>query len=238
MCAERRIGVFGGTFDPIHLGHLASARQIARAFSLDTVLLVLAARPPHKPDHDAAPDAMRWQMLVLAVEEDRASHAGSNVVLAPCDIELVRSGPSYTVDTLGELARLHPDAELFLILGIDAYAEIDTWSRPGEILRLANVVVTTRPGCDFPGGAVIPPVAARPEARYDPSIGVHVHTSGHTIVGHVIDGIEVSATDIRRRVREGLPIAHLTGDAVARFIHEHSLYGSGHGASAPAARTR
>jgi nicotinate-nucleotide adenylyltransferase len=227
MCADTRIGVLGGTFDPVHLGHLASAREVAAAHSLDKVLLVLSARPPHKSDgEDAAPDDMRWQMLCLAVEENRREHADA-AVLEASDIELRRSGPSYTVDTLRELGALHPGAELFLILGIDAYEEIDTWSRPGEILELASVIVTSRPGCDFAQGAVIPPVAARSSAGYDPSIGVHVHTSGHTLRGHRIGGIEVSATDIRRRVRTGLPVAHLTGGAVARYITEHGLYGSG-----------
>jgi nicotinate-nucleotide adenylyltransferase len=227
MCADARIGILGGTFDPVHLGHLASAREVAAAHSLDRVLLVLSARPPHKSDGDAAaPDKDRWQMLRLALDEDRLAHSG-DALLEASDIELRRSGPSYTVDTLRELGALHPRAELFLVLGIDAYEEIDTWSRPGEILELASVIVTSRPGCDFAQGSVIPPVAARSSAGYDPSIGVYVHTSGHTLCGHRIGGIEVSATDIRRRVRTGLPIAHLTGDAVARYITEHGLYGSG-----------
>lgn len=234
MCAEaRRIGILGGTFDPVHLGHLASAREIAEAYALDRVLMVLAARPPHKHGEGAAPVEMRWQMLNLAVREaastvgDEAAacpSSGSGEVMEACDIELRRDGPSWTVDTLRDLARAYPGAELFLILGIDAYEEIDSWSRPGEILPLASIIVTTRPGREFPQGAPLPPVAARKDARYDPAIGVYVHISGHTVLGHRIRGIEVSATDIRRRVRSGLPFAHLTGDAVARFITEHRLY--------------
>jgi nicotinate-nucleotide adenylyltransferase len=176
---------------------------------------------------------MRWQMLRLAVEENRLEHPAA-ALLEASDLELRRSGPSYTVDTLRELGAVHPGAQLFLIVGIDAYEEIDTWSRPGEILELASVIVTSRPGCDFAQGSVIPPVAARSSARYDPSIGVHVHTSGHTLRGHRIGGIEVSATDIRRRVRAGQPVAHLTGGAVARFIQEHGLYGSGGTNTGPA----
>jgi len=228
MCADRpRLGVLGGTFDPVHLGHLASAREVAAAFALDRVLLVLSARPPHKSVEDAAPAELRWQMLKLAVETSAALPA--SVPLEASDIEIRRNGPSFTVDTLRELAEKHPGAELFLILGIDAYTEIDTWHRPGEILELASIIVTSRPGRDkagdFAGGAPpLPPVAARARARYDPAIGAHVHTSGHTIRGHRIRGIEVSATDIRRRVRSGLPVESLTGEAVARFITEHHLY--------------
>ena len=221
MCAEPvRVGVLGGTFDPVHLGHLACAREIAEALCLDRVLLVLSARPPHKDQGKTAPVEQRWQMLRLAV-------AGvADGVLEACDLELRRSSASYTVDTLAELTRRDPGAELFLILGIDAYEEIDTWSRPGEILSFASIVVTSRPGRDFPQSPPLPPVAARTVARYDPAIGVYVHTSGHTVRACRIRGVEVSATDIRCRAGLGLPIEHLTGEAVARFITEHRLYGA------------
>lgn len=155
-------------------------------------------------------------MLKLAVAGDP--------VLEASDLELRREGPSWTVDTLRELHASFPDAELFLIIGIDAWLEIDTWSRPAEIPALANVIVTTRPGREFPPGAPEPPVAARPDACYDPAIGAHVHTSGHVVRGHRIRGIEASATDVRRRVRLGLPFEHLTGPLVARYIRDHGLY--------------
>lgn len=237
MCADsRRIGVLGGTFDPVHLGHLASAREIAAELALERVLLVLSARPPHKHGVAAAPADLRWQMLTLAVgdvedgraelPESRGCGAGDAARLEPCDVELRRGGPSWTVDTLRELARAHPSAELFLILGIDAYEEIDTWSRPGELLELANIVVTTRPGRPFPHDAPVPPVAARRHARYDPAIGAWVHSSGHIVRGLRIRGLDISATDIRRRVAEGLPVSHLTGPSVARLIHDQRLYRS------------
>jgi len=192
------------------------------------VLLVLSARPPHKDAESAAPAALRWRMLELAVADHHA-RTGSTL-LEPCDLELRRTTPSWTVDTLRELHERHPDDELFLIVGIDAYEEIDTWSRPEEILAFANVIVTTRPGRDFPAGAPEPPVAAQADARYDPDIGAHVHKSGHELRGHRIRGIEVSATDIRRRVQAGLSIDALTGPAVARFIEDHRLYAAPHGA--------
>ena len=230
MCADRvRFGVLGGTFDPVHLGHIASAREVAESFSLSRVLLVLSARPPHKTAGDAAPVEDRWRMLELAAAD--ANAGGSGLVLEPCDVEMRRSGPSWTVDTLGELAAAHHDKDLFLVIGRDAYAEIDTWSRPAEILALASIIVTTRPGLPESAPGVhadpsppLPPVAARADARYDPDIGVYVHTSGHTIHGQRIRGIEASSSEIRSRVRAGLPIEHLTGSAVARYIHEHRLY--------------
>ncbi len=243
MCAEaRRIGVLGGTFDPVHLGHLASALEVAAKFDLDRVLLVLSARPPHKHGVAAAPADLRWRMLTLALDDvergrARLSLPGADGAtpaarLEPCDVELRRSGPSWTVDTLRELAAAHPSAELFLILGIDAYEDVDTWSRPAELLELANLVVTTRPGRPFPHDAPAPPVAARGDARYDPGIGAWVHSSGHTVRGFRIRGLDISATDIRRRVADGLPVSHLTGPSVARLIHEHRLYADPSPASA------
>ncbi|HEY2775685.1 MAG TPA: nicotinate-nucleotide adenylyltransferase [Candidatus Binatia bacterium] len=233
MCAEsargagpRRVGVLGGTFDPVHLGHIRSAREIAEAFSLDVVRLVLAARPPHKPSGASAAAEDRWQMLILAVAEAECSGEIAPGLVVPCDIELRRSSPSWTVDTLRELSANDPEGELFFIVGSDAYAEVDTWSRPGELLALANVIVTSRPGRQGFEHTPLPPVAARAQARYDSSIGVYVHTSGHQVRGHGIRGIEVSSTEIRRRVRLGLPVQSMTGPAVARFIADHGLYQS------------
>jgi nicotinate-nucleotide adenylyltransferase len=198
--------------------------------------LVIAPRPPHNAAGEAAPMADRWRMLELATSE--ANSTSSGVVLEPCDIEMRRDAPSFTVDTLAQIAEDYPDADLFLILGADAYAEIDSWSRPAEIPALSNIIVTTRPGWrdtgekgdrQAPGVHAVgfsprPPVAARTDARYDPVIGVYVHTSGHTIHGHRIRGIEASSSEIRSRVRKGLPVEHLTGDGVARYIHDHHLY--------------
>lgn len=231
MCAEaRRIGVLGGTFDPVHLGHLASACEIASGLSLERVLLVLSALPPHKHGVAAAPAELRWQMLVRAVEDVESGRAQlpeppATGVLVPCDVELRRSGPSWTVDTLRDLAAAHPGCELFLILGIDAYEEVDTWSRPGQLLDLANIVVTTRPGRAFPHDAPLPPVAARGDARYDPAIGAWIHSSGHTVRGFPIRGLDISATDVRRRVADGIAVSDLTGPSVSRLIREHRLYG-------------
>jgi nicotinate-nucleotide adenylyltransferase len=230
MSAERRrTGILGGTFDPVHLGHLASATDVAATFHLDRVLLVLSARPPHKDESAPAPAALRWRMLELAVAE----HGDRGVPLEPCDVELRREAPSWTVDTLRELRDANPGDEFFLIVGIDAYDEIDTWSRPGQILELANVIVTSRPGRELPEGGPVPPFAGRSDARYDPDIGAWVHKSGHTLRGHRIRGLDVSATEIRRRLRAGLPVENLTGDSVARFLAEHRLYADAHGASRP-----
>lgn len=133
-----RIGVFGGTFDPPHIGHLVVAQEVHFRLRLDRVLWVPAAVPPHKRDLDITPGALRLAMVRAAVGDDERFEAS--------DIELRRDGPSYTVDTLRELREGHPDDELFLIVGADQLAELGTWKEPEEIRRLATVVGLARAG--------------------------------------------------------------------------------------------
>ena len=214
--AGPRIGVLGGTFDPVHRGHVASAREMLGAFDLERVLLVLSARPPHKHQAAHAPVEDRLAMLRLAVKGEPG--------IVASDMEVRRAGASYTVDTLAEVARAHPGGEAYLIVGIDAWREVDTWSRPEELLERAHVIVTARPGVDFHDTDVIPPVAARSACWYDPAIRSYVHKSGHRLIVHRFEGFEASSTDIRRRVREGLPLEHLVPPDVARYIEDRKLY--------------
>jgi nicotinate-nucleotide adenylyltransferase len=211
-----RLGVLGGTFDPVHLGHLALAAEVARAFALDRVLLVLSARPPHKDETASASVEDRLAMLDAATAGDP--------VLAASDLEVRRPGASYTVDTLRELAGTHPGSELYLIVGLDAWREVDTWHDPQELLEWANVVVTSRPGAEFPRSAVTPPVVGRADSCYDPSISSYVHRSGHRLAACEIAGVEASSTDIRHRVRNRLPFEHLVPPRVAAYIRQHGLY--------------
>jgi nicotinate-nucleotide adenylyltransferase len=124
--AAPRIGILGGTFDPVHRGHLASALDTANAFALGRVLLVLSARPPHKDESAHASIEDRLAMLRLAV--------AGEPLLEASDMEARRPGASYTVDTLREVGRTHPGSDLFLIVGIDAWREVDTWHRPEDLL--------------------------------------------------------------------------------------------------------
>lgn len=137
-----RIGVFGGSFDPVHMGHLIAAQEAATRLGLDQVRLVPAGRQPFKRDAHAAPAADRLAMLRLAVEGDAR--------LAVDDREIRRPGPSYTVDTLRELRAAHPDAELCLLVGADAAEDLPTWHDAATIPSLARVVVLTRPGARAP----------------------------------------------------------------------------------------
>lgn len=214
--ARARLGVLGGTFDPVHRGHIAAAEQVASAFVLDRVLLVVSARPPHKDEAAHAGVDDRLAMLRAAAAEHPRLEAS--------ELEVRRPGASYTVDTLRDLAKTHPGTELFLIVGIDAWREVDTWRDPQRLLGLANVIVTSRPGVDFPRNAVIPPVVGGTDCCYDPSISSYVHRSGHRLAAHEIVGVETSSTDIRRRVRQRLPFEHLVPPPVADYIRHRGLY--------------
>jgi nicotinate-nucleotide adenylyltransferase len=226
-----RLGILGGTFDPVHLGHLTSAHHTAAAFELGRVLLVLSARPPHKRDAQPASIKHRLEMLRLAAADDP--------LFTISEIEVRRSGPSYMSDTLAELSRECPGDELFLILGADAYDLIDTWHRPASLLATANLIVTSRPGEPARSSPLLPPVAARVACCYDPRISCYVHQSGHVLRAHQIDGLDISASQVREfiacraqtetaaRVEK---LARFTGRDVAQYIIRNRLY------EAPASR--
>jgi nicotinate-nucleotide adenylyltransferase len=195
--------VVGGTFDPVHVGHLAMAEAAADCAALERVLLVVAARPPHRPT--VAPARDRLAMCRLAAAGHRR--------LEVSDLELRRSGPSYTADTLAELAAEYPGDELHLVLGWDAARELRSWHRPEQVLRLARLVVVPRPGYGSPGPAEL--VAA----GIDPS-RVSLCPARTP---------EVESTELRRAVCSGRDLAGLLDPAVEAYIRHHRLYACGPG---------
>ena len=189
----------GGTFDPIHLGHVAMAEAAAECAGLDQVLLLPAAVPPHKPGA-VAPAADRLEMSRLAVRDHRR--------LAVSDLELRRPGPSYTVATLEELARERPEDELYLVLGWDAARQLASWRDPERVQQLARLVVVSRPGWRPP----------QPEdlraAGIDPSRAILCDAPTPDIV----------ATQIRQRVESGSGLDGLVDPRVEAYIRRHQLY--------------
>ncbi len=143
------IGILGGTFDPIHHGHLALARAARQQFGLDRVLFIPAFNPPHKKEknHVSSPEH-RYRMVELALREEEGFEV--------CDLELKRKGISYTVDTLRELRESHPRAEFFLILGADAFADIGSWREPSRLGEWAVFLVAGRPGCGRKNPLAVP----------------------------------------------------------------------------------
>ncbi len=204
MNNKPRLGVFGGTFNPVHLGHLIAAQDAADAFDLARVLFVPCDRPPHKPAHQLAPAAHRAAMLEAALE--------GSLFFEVCDLEVRRGGTNYSIDTIRELTRRHPEHELCFIIGADTLLELHAWKSIGELLELCTFLTLARPGY-----AVTPALADRLQlpAPWPEKLLANLAT------GHQVD---ISASDIRYRVAEGLRITYLTPPAVEMYIAEHRLY--------------
>ena len=189
-----KLGMLGGTFDPIHLGHLRAAENAREAFALDRVAFVPAAEPPHRP-RPVSSALDRFAMVALAT----AGHAS----FVASDLEIGREGPSYTVDTVGALLGDGP-ASLFLIVGSDTFGEMKAWRDAARIFALCEIAVVPRPGVE--DAAPVPPFAGARVSR----------VPGPTLA--------ISATAVRGRVREGRSVRYLVPDAVADYIAKRGLY--------------
>ena len=194
----RRLGVMGGTFDPIHHGHLVTAEEALVQLELERVVFVPTGQPWMKDDRHVSPAEDRYLMTVIAT--------ASNPRFAVSRLEVDREGPTYTVDTLKALADEYPDSELFFVTGADAMLEILQWKDPEEVLSLAHFIAATRPGYDL-GHFEAETAARRPRVT----------------VMHV-PALAISSTDIRRRVREGRPIRYLVPEGVKSYVEKAGLY--------------
>ena len=224
-CAEsasaRRIGLLGGSFNPVHFGHLRAAEEVRELAGLAEVWLVLAANPPHKESHDIAPAEDRLRMLELALGD--ASH----LRIETC--ELARRGPSYTIDTVRELGATQPGIEPSLILGLDAFREIATWHRYTELLAECDLLVMSRPPDPLPSGpdalaAIDLPIAVRGAFWYEADRGWFRHRSGRRLEFVPVTALDISASNLRQRVREGRSIRFLTAPEVVAYIASRGLY--------------
>jgi nicotinate-nucleotide adenylyltransferase len=205
MIASRRLGILGGTFDPIHFGHLDAADAARRALQLDRVLLIPSFDPPHRPTDPMASGFHRFALVALAIQ--------GNDALSASDMELTRTGPSYTADTLRAVARQGwRPSQIFFILGSDAFAEIATWREYPAVLDTANFVVIARPGTTLDAAT----------AR-TPSLRGRLGQSIFLVEARTRD---VSSSTIRARLAARQPIDDLVPAAVARHIAAHHLYGA------------
>lgn len=191
---RQRIGVMGGTFDPIHHGHLVAASEVAQSFDLDEVLFVPTGMPYQKSD--VTESEHRYLMTVIAT--------ASNPRFTVSRVDMERTGPTYTIDTLRELRAEHPDAELFFISGADAIAQILDWKDVRELWSLAHFVAVSRPGHPLT-------ISGLPES--DVSL-------------LEVPALAISSTDCRRRVNRGYPVWYLVPDGVVQYISKHHLYRS------------
>lgn len=189
------LGVLGGTFDPIHVGHLVLTEQVREKFQLERVIFIPCASPPHKTEQELSSTRDRFEMTKLALE-------GSPFFFVS-DIELKREGLSYTVETLRELKELYKDSEIYFLTGSDVLNEITTWKDPEEIYKLAKIVIGIRPGFD----------------KFDPEN----HFAKKSIIIN-ITGIDISSTQIREKVRKGESIKYLVPSKVEEYIRKRNLY--------------
>ncbi len=215
-----RVGVLGGTFDPIHLGHVAAAAAAERALALGNVILVPSRLPPHRPESARVSAEHRLAMAALAAAE----HPGWSA----SDVELNRDGPSYTFETLSELIRQgHAASQIFFIIGADAFAEIATWSRYPSVLDLAHFAVVARPGITLDSlKERLPDLAERmttPDLHEPSAFSLRPSAETRVILVETATP-DFSSTEIRRRVRAGESIAGLVPDPVAAYISQHHLY--------------
>jgi nicotinate-nucleotide adenylyltransferase len=205
-----RIGVFGGTFDPVHLGHLILAEQCREQGRLDQVWFIPAARPPHKSDHAVTPFRHRVEMIQLATAGNPAFRIN--------ELENERPGLSYTVDTLDALKKEQPDAEWFLLIGSDTLAEFPTWHDPAGILRRAGLLVMVR------GEERIRSAEELRAALNLPA------TEKVSVEGIEAPRIEIASRDLRRRAAQGRSLRYFVPRAVECYIQEKGLYRPGAGA--------
>jgi nicotinate-nucleotide adenylyltransferase len=195
MGQVQRLGVMGGTFDPVHHGHLVAASEVAALYDLAEVVFVPTGQPWQKTDRTVTPAEDRYLMTVLAT--------ASNPQFSVSRVDIDREGATYTIDTLRELHAARPGVELFFITGADALAQIFEWHSPDELFQLAHFVGVTRPGYDL-----------KVDDRFPPGAVSLVE----------IPALTISSSDCRDRVRRGAPIWYLVPDTVVRYVDKRSLY--------------
>ena len=194
MVDRRRIGVMGGTFDPIHNGHLVAASEVQARFDLDEVIFVPTGAPWQKDERQASAAEDRYLMTVVAT--------ASNPRFSVSRVDIDRNGPTYTVDTLSDLAKQYPDADLFFITGADALAQILSWKGVNDLFGLAHFIGVTRPGYQLADG--------------------HLPKGAVSLIE--VPALAISSTDCRDRVCAGQPVWYLVPDGVVQYISKRRLY--------------
>ena len=214
--SDANLGIFGGTFDPIHLGHLRCVEEAREELSLDQVLIIPAADPPHKRGNKISKASHRMAMLRLAIRGHAPFQAST--------VEIDRSGASYTIDTLRQLQERYPRAVLTLIMGIDAFREIDTWKEYETLFRITNIAVLSRPPYRVHNPRSFLPVAVRRDFSYSRDRKTLFSQSGNRVSFLSVSALDISATTIRDRVRRGRSIRFLVPASVERYIEREGLY--------------
>jgi len=191
-----RIGIIGGSFNPIHYGHLVSASEVCNKFKLDKVIFVPSSINPLKSTSNLAEAHHRLNMIKLAIADDPR--------FDDSDIEIKRGGTSYTIDTIKTFVKEYgKDVNIYFIIGIDAFLEINSWASPDALLRMCKFIVTSRPGYDI--------------REIKPVFKKHTETMEITC-------LRISSSDIRKKIKSGTPIRYLLPEKVENYIQKHKLY--------------
>lgn len=203
-----RLAVFGGSFDPVHSGHLNLAAEVVAQSLADEVMFVPALCPPHKPGRLSAPAADRLAMLQLALD--------GQAPFSCSDIELQRGGPaSYTIDTMSVLSKVYPDCELFFLLGMDSLESLHTWHRAGELVQRFNFIVYPRPGVMAPSLHVL-------DSHFGPRSARKLTSA--IVTGEALPLWDISSSQLRQLCAVSAPTVGLLPDPVREYIDAHALY--------------
>ncbi len=215
-----KIGIIGGTFNPIHIAHLRIAEEVRERFALDRVLFIPAASPPHKPLAGDLSFHHRYRMVELAVRD--------NPHFAASDIEGKRGGKSYSIDTIQVLRTEYPEDELFFVIGSDSFLEIGLWRRYAAIFAACNIVAVERPGSVVNDLAAVLPVDIAAEFCYYGAEKRLAHRTGYSVYYLTGVPLDISSSAIRKLAHIGRSIRYLVPETVEHYIKEHRLYTDAH----------
>ncbi len=211
-----KLGILGGTFNPIHHAHLRIAEEVRESCALDKILFLPAALPPHKTVAEEIPFEHRLAMVDAAIADN--PHFESS------DLETRRTGKSYSVHTLEILRQERPNDELFFIIGMDSFRDLASWREYGRLFELAHLVVASRPGVKVDDPRSLLPIAIRTEFCYNCAAKTLRHKSGTSVIFLQETFLDISSTNIRQLVKQGRSVRYLVPPAVNEYIISHGLY--------------
>lgn len=214
--SKRKIGLFGGTFNPIHIGHLRGAEEIRELFNLSEIIFIPSSIPPHKKPDELIDAQHRFEMVRRAIS--------NNPFFLINDIEIKRPGKSYSIDTINYFKKRSDDI-FYFILGGDAFAEIETWKDFQNLFSLCNFIIMTRPGAK--GENLTLPNSIQHLFKYDKNIGGWRHESGNVLYFKEITFLDISSTKVRELIEKGKSIKYLIPSQVEEYIKAHGLYKKG-----------
>ena len=212
-----RIGLFGGTFNPIHCGHLRAAEEVREYYNLEKVIFIPARIPPHKHDEEMVAPEHRLEMVKLAIR--------NNPAFSISNFELKRDTTSYSIFTIEHFRKKFGDhTALFFLMGMDSFVEISTWKDFVRLFSLADFVIMTRPGYPKRGIAQILPVDVVKNFAYNAQRKCYLHSSGHTLYFQEISLLEISSRAVRAKIKNRRSVRYLVLPIIERYIRNHHLY--------------